>query len=148
VTLLSPLDPAAPSASLAASPRGIDYHLDLLALLYRVSAFVAALAGAAMLPLGTAAALLLASGDAPGLAAAVTTTMFFALALLLLLYAAAAVTTGRGLRRALPRARTTGLLLAVVNLFIPPFGTALGAYACWVLLQQRARDAFGRPRPI
>jgi hypothetical protein len=123
-------------------------HLDLLALLYRVSAFIAALAGAAMLPLGVAAALLLISSDSPAIAAAVTTTVFFVLALLLLLYAAVAVATGRGLRRGQPRARTVGLLLAVINLFIPPFGTALGAYACWVLLQQGAREAFGRPRPI
>jgi hypothetical protein len=121
-------------------------HVDLLALLYRLSAFIAALAGVAMLPLGAAAVVLLATGDAPGLAAVVTTVLFFALALLLLLYAAAAVATGRGLRRGQPRARTAGLLLAVVNLFIPPFGTALGAYACWVLLQQGAREAFGRPR--
>jgi hypothetical protein len=126
-------------------PVTIDRHLDLLALLYLVSAFVAALAGAAILPLGAAAALLLASGGAPDVAAWVATALFFALAVVLLLFAAAAAATGRGLRRARPWARTSGLVLAIVNLFIPPFGTALGGYACWVLLQQRAREAFERP---
>lgn len=123
----------------------IRRHLDLLGLLYRVSAYIAALAGVALLPLGVAAALLLFSGDAPGFAAAFTTMLFFTLSVLLLVYAAIASTTGRGLKRVEPRARTAGLVLAVVNLFIPPFGTALGAYACWVLLQHAARDAFGRP---
>lgn len=132
----------------SASATSLDHHLDLLALLFRVSAFIAALAGVAILPLGAVAALLLVSGDAPGIAAAVTTTLFLTLAALLLLYAALASTTGRGLRRLQPRARTAGLLLAIVNLFIPPFGTALGAYACWVLLQQSARDAFAGPRGL
>jgi hypothetical protein len=122
----------------------IDRHLDLLALLYFVSAFVAALAALAILPLGVAAALLLMSGDAPDLAARIATALFFALAMLLALFAALAAATGRGLRLVRPWARTAGLVLAVVNLFIPPFGTALGAYACWVLLQQRAREVFGR----
>ena len=122
----------------------IDRHLDLLALLYLVSAFVAALAGIAILPLAAAAVVLLVSGDAPDLAAQVTTTVFFTLAVLLLAFAAVAALTGRGLRRVQPWARTAGLVLAVVNLFIPPFGTALGAYACWVLLQQRAREVFER----
>ena len=122
----------------------IDRHLDLLALLYIVSAAVAALAGLGLLPLGAAAAYLLAAGEAPDLAARLTTGLFLVLALLLLAFAALAATTGRGLRRTQPWARTAGLVLAVVNLFIPPFGTALGAYACWVLLQQRAREVFGR----
>jgi hypothetical protein len=122
----------------------IDRHVDLLALLYIVSAAVAALAGAAILPLGAAAALLLASGEAPDLAARVTTGLFLVLALLLLTFAGVAVAVGRGLRRARPWSRYAGLVLAVVNLFIPPFGTALGAYACWVLLQQKAREVFER----
>jgi hypothetical protein len=123
----------------------IERHLDLLALLYVVSAFVAALAGVAILPLGVASALLLVSGEAPDLAARLTTALFFVLTALLLAFAALAAATARGLRRLQPSARTAGLVLAIVNLFIPPFGTALGAYACWVLLQQRAREVFGRP---
>jgi hypothetical protein len=122
----------------------IDRHIDLLALLYLVSAYIAALAGAALLPLGLAAAALLAGGDAPDLAASITTATFLVLAVLLLAFAAIAVVTARGLKRADRWARTAGLVLAVVNLLVPPFGTALGAYAFWVLLQQPARERFGR----
>lgn len=120
----------------------IDRHIDLLALLYIVSACVAALAGVAILPLAASAALLLAVGEAPHLAARVATGLFLLLAALLLAFALLAAATGRGMRRAQPWARTAGLVLAVVNLFVPPFGTALGAYACWVLLQHGAREVF------
>ena len=32
--------------------------------------------------------------------------------------------------------------LAVINLVLFPFGTALGAYACWVLLTEEGRELF------
>ena len=41
-----------------------------------------------------------------------------------------------------PRARLLALGLAVVNLVLLPFGTALGAYACWVLLKDEGRRVF------
>ena len=33
-----------------------------------------------------------------------------------------------------PWARTAGIILGVLALFHPPFGTALGVYSLWVLL--------------
>jgi hypothetical protein len=49
----------------------------------------------------------------------------------------------------LRRRRAAGRLLAIVfampNLLVPPFGTALGVYAFWVLLNDDARREFGRP---
>lgn len=123
----------------------IDRHVDLLARLYFVSAFVSGLAGAALLPLGIAAAVLLASGEAPDFAASITMATFLVLAVLLLAFAAVTTVIARGLMRTAKWARTAALALAVANLFVPPFGTALGAYACWTLLQQPARELFERP---
>jgi hypothetical protein len=57
----------------------------------------------------------------------------------------AALAVGRALRRRRPRARKAALALAVPNLVIVPFGTALGAYTFWVLLNDDARGEFGRP---
>jgi hypothetical protein len=37
------------------------------------------------------------------------------------------------------------LVLAVLNLIVVPFGTALGFYTFWVLLNNDARREFGRP---
>ena len=45
-------------------------------------------------------------------------------------------------RRLHPRARLLALGLAVVNMVLLPFGTALGAYACWVLLKDEGRRLF------
>jgi len=49
---------------------------------------------------------------------------------------------GRALRREQPAGRTAVLWLAVLNLFVLPFGTALGIYAFWVLLHNETRAVF------
>ena len=53
--------------------------------------------------------------------------------------------TGRALVRRVSRGRLAALLLAIPNLLIIPFGTALGVYTIWALLNDDARRAFGRP---
>lgn len=55
---------------------------------------------------------------------------------------------GRGVARRYRRARPAALVAATANLGILPFGTALGIYAFWVLLNDEAREAFGRPRRV
>lgn len=60
-----------------------------------------------------------------------------------------ATVTGWALRRRRNRARQAALVLAVPNLLFVPFGTALGIYTFWVLLNDDARRAFGRhPEPL
>ena len=48
----------------------------------------------------------------------------------------------RALRRNRPRGRLAVLWLGALNLFVLPFGTALGIYAFWVLLHNETRAAF------
>ena len=50
------------------------------------------------------------------------------------------------LKRRRPVGRVLSLALAVVNLLVLPFGTALGAYAMWVLLSDGGRHLFEPPR--
>jgi len=52
---------------------------------------------------------------------------------------------GYQLRRGSGSARRMALILALPNLVLVPFGTALGGYTLWVLLNDDARRAFGRP---
>lgn len=64
----------------------------------------------------------------------------------------ALIGTGRALARRRPVGRFWALLLAVPDLLVVPFGTALSLYAFWVLLNDDARQVFGRtprsgPRP-
>ena len=52
------------------------------------------------------------------------------------------VWAGRALRRHQPSGRIAVLTLGVLNLFVLPFGTALGIYAFWVLLHNESRTVF------
>ena len=49
---------------------------------------------------------------------------------------------GRALRRGQAAGRSAVLWLSVPNLFVLPFGTALGVYALWVLLHNESRARF------
>jgi hypothetical protein len=51
---------------------------------------------------------------------------------------------GLALGRRRPFARLAALFFAVPNLLLAPFGTALGIYSWWVLLNDEARRTFGR----
>ncbi len=52
---------------------------------------------------------------------------------------------GQALRRRAPGGRLAALLLALPTIALVPFGTALGLYTFWTLLNDDAREAFGRP---
>lgn len=129
------------------------HHINVLGLLHMVWGVFAALAGVslAILAAGTNAAMNTA-GDLAGSATADTVGSSAAVWLLgvtgaFLLFSGIALTmTGRRLRATQPGARLAALVLALPNLLILPFGTALGVYTYWVLLNNDARDVFGRPQ--
>jgi hypothetical protein len=75
-------------------------------------------------------------------AAWLTATLYFLFALGALVWGGVHWSTAAGLRRQRPWARLVGLLLAVLNLFFLPFGTALAVYAFWVLLSDETRKGF------
>jgi hypothetical protein len=121
----------------------VERHLDLLSLFLMISGVVAGLTALSLMALGIGAAILMASPHSAGVAASVAAGTFFLLALVLLIYAAVCVAAGRGLRRREHWSRLVALILSLINLFIVPFGTALGIYAFWVLLQERSRQLLG-----
>jgi hypothetical protein len=129
--------------TIAVTSEADDRHLDLFSLLLIVSGTIAGLTALSLMALGIGAAVLMASPQSAGVAASVAAGTFFLLAVLLLVYAGACVAAGRGLRRREHWARPTGLLLSLINLFVVPFGTALGAYGFWVLLRERSRQLLG-----
>ena len=75
-------------------------------------------------------------------ASAVTASLFFATGLGLALWAGARYLAARGLRRHEGWARLTALAIAVLDLFLVPFGTVLSLYALWVLLHPDLRSPF------
>jgi hypothetical protein len=108
--------------------------------------------GAVLLMLGVSTALLALGAAAVGwtsrgteLSAAVTSVAFALFAAALIVGGVANSWAGRALQRTNPTGRLVTLGLAVPNLFVLPFGTALGIYALWVLLHNEARRFFEPP---
>jgi hypothetical protein len=60
----------------------------------------------------------------------------------LLILAAGGVCVGLGLMQRAPWARAAALILGVLALVHPPFGTALGIYTLWVLLADEHGDEY------
>lgn len=123
-------------------------HIRLLGVLQVTWGGIGLLLGVAtlLLAIGALAIGLFNSGDRVG--AGVTALTFGVFAAALLAGGAANAWAGRSLRRQEPAGRSAVMWLAVPNLFLLPFGTALGIYAWWVLLHNESRTMFvGPARP-
>ena len=127
-------------------------HLHLLWVLHLVWGAIGVLLGASTLMLAAGAAAIGWTTGGDELAAGLTAAAFVACAILLLATGAANAWAGAAMKRRRAAGRLATLALAVPNLFILPFGTALAVYAFWVLLHHEARAMFeparaGSPRP-
>jgi hypothetical protein len=119
-------------------------HLDVLGWLHALAGAFGVLTGASLLVL--AAGTFLAAG-ALGARAGSVGTVAWTLAvcgLVFLVGGALMVAAGRAVLARRPGGRPAALWLAVANLCVIPFGTALGVYTFWALLNDDARRAFGR----
>jgi hypothetical protein len=119
-------------------------HIDVLGTLHLVWGAFGVMTGLSLVILaaGTRAAL---AGDVFGMGERAAVALLAIVGAALVLGGAAAVMTGWALKRRSRRGRMAALVLAVPNLVLVPFGTALGVYTFWVLLNNDARQAFGRP---
>lgn len=66
-----------------------------------------------------------------------------ALVVFLLVVSLPGIITGIGLLKFQPWARIVGIVLAALNLISFPFGTAVGIYGLWVLLNKETEALFG-----
>jgi hypothetical protein len=117
-------------------------HLNLLSVLQRVWGAIGVLLGVSTLMLAAGAAAIGWSAGGDVLAAGLTALAFILCAVALLAAGTANAWAGSALNRRVPAGRLTTLTLAVPNLFVLPFGTALGIYAFWVLLHNQTRSMF------
>jgi hypothetical protein len=122
----------------------VSRHLDLLGILHQIGGALALLVAAALLLLALGALGLesTAVSGSQQLASGVAAGAFLTVALVCLAWAGANAWVGHGLRRVKPHARTAALIVALVNLFVLPFGTALSVYSLWVLLNNETRQRF------
>ncbi|MBI3047146.1 MAG: hypothetical protein HYY76_02440 [Acidobacteria bacterium] len=127
----------------------MERHVRLLAILASLWGALATLVGVSLLLLagGALAILLGPEGDAVALAAGLTATVFAAIGGFTLAWGLVHIWVAARLRRRHPLGRVVMLGLAVVNLLVFPFGTALGAYALWILLANEGRRLFETAAP-
>jgi hypothetical protein len=118
-------------------------HVELVGTLYMIAGGLSLLVAVSMLSLGLGAVMLTDSssdrfaGFVPG--------VFVVLASMALVWSAVHLWNGWALQRYSRFARAVAVVLAGLNLFLLPFGTALGVYALWVLLNDQSRPVFGAP---
>src|SRR5687767_14802659 len=97
-----------------------------------------------LLSFGALAVLVAPEGAAVGFAASLTAATFALIGIFSVLWGGGHLWAAARLRRHDPSGRVLTLALAIVNLLILPFGTALGIYALWVLLANDGRKVFER----
>jgi hypothetical protein len=123
----------------------MQVHLDALGWLHVLAGWVGVVTGVAFLLLAAGTSTLVAE---PAGEAGVTAVVWLLVAagVAFVTGGVLMIVTGHGLVARRPRARFSALLLALPNLCALPFGTALGVYTLWALLNDDARSAFGRKR--
>ena len=122
----------------------MDRHVRLLDILSSLWGALAALVGVSMLLLAAGAYVLSIDpeGETVALAAGLTAAVFAVIGVFSLLWGVAHMWAAVLLRRRAASGRILMLGLGIVNLLVFPFGTALGAYALWVLLTHEGRVLF------
>lgn len=120
-------------------------HVDVLGWLHFIWGVFGVLAGASLLILALGSQLALVDLRAIGPAARAAVWLLVIGGFAFILAGAVMIVVARTLVRRHPAGRVAALVLAVPNLLVVPFGTALGIYAFWVLLNDDARREFGRP---
>jgi hypothetical protein len=124
----------------------VKRHIDFLSTLYMTWGAIFVLVAVAGFALA-GGAFAIASSSGPlrygsDMAARLTGVSISIVAIIALVWGVLHAFVGRTLRRHRPSARLMALGLAIGNMILLPFGTALGAYACWVLLNEEGRRLF------
>jgi hypothetical protein len=122
----------------------MERHVSLLGILASLWGALAAVIGVSMLLLaaGALAELLAPLEASVSLAAGLAAVGFALFGVFALVFGGAHIWAATLLRGHKPVGRILMLGLAIGNLLVIPFGTALGAYALWVLLTNDAHRLF------
>jgi hypothetical protein len=122
----------------------VTAHVNLLGILQVVWGWIGLLLGVSMLLLAGGAVMIGLTSEGREIPAGVTAAAFAVCAAALLAFGVGNAWVGGAIKRRQPAGRIAAMVLAVPNLFVLPFGTALGIYAMWVLLHDDSRNMFSR----
>ena len=118
-------------------------HVNFLGVLQATWGAIGLVLAVSLLLLAGGAAAIVRSSSADSWTAMATSLLFLLFAAALGLGGWANMWVGRALRQLRPAGRTGAFIVAVINLFVLPWGTALAIYSFWVLLHHDARAMFG-----
>jgi hypothetical protein len=118
--------------------RDVQQHVTIVGWLYIIGHAIFVAIGAFLFILLTGIGLAVDDPDARLVLPVVGT----AIGSLLMLLGLPGLIAGYGLLTAKPWARILALVIGILNLINVPIGTIIGAYACWVLLQEPTREYF------
>ena len=116
----------------------MEQHIRIVAVLYIVLGILGALLGLGLFAIVFGAGA--ASGDKEAML--ITGTVGAVLAGLFLVLSIPSIIAGVGLQRRKSWARILAIVIAIINLFNIPVGTAIGAYALWALLNEQSKGYF------
>jgi hypothetical protein len=122
----------------------VKRHVDLLGMLATLWGALVVLAGVSLLLLagGAVAELLDPVGTSVGIAAGLTAGAFAVLGIFAVIWGLLHLLAAKWLKQRKASGRMLMLALALTNLLVLPFGTALGIYALWTLLTNEGRHLF------
>jgi hypothetical protein len=126
-------------------------HVKVLAVLFIVFSALGVLTAIALFfVFGMSAGIVGAAADAGDAAVAIPVIGFFGtgIVIFLLMVSLPGLIAGFGLLNLKPWARILAIVLCAINLIQFPFGTALGAYGLWVLLNKDTERMFTVPTSL
>ena len=120
----------------------LERHLRILGILWIIAGALFLIPAIALMTIGSMVHIAIPGGEEIG--RLVGPLALFILGGTFLILAAGGILVGRGLLHHETWARTTAIVLGILALFHPPFGTALGIYTLWVLLSSDASSEYAR----
>jgi hypothetical protein len=118
------------------SPPGrLDRHLDILGTLWVIAGALFVIPGIVLMMISGVVRVAVAATETIGRFVAPLVLSIIGGSLFLV--AAGGMLVGWGLLKHKPWARVAAIVLGIVSLLHPPFGTALGIYTLWVLLSDQ-----------
>jgi hypothetical protein len=133
--------PLATSVPAIAAPTRLERHLRILAILWIVIGVLWVVPSLVLMGLSHAPHIVI--GDQM-FTRPFMPPLLFSLGSAFLVVAAGGILVGWGLMRHEPWARITAIVVGILSLLHPPFGTALGIYTLWVLLPADAAREYER----
>lgn len=117
----------------------MEKHVQILAVLYIAFGVLLLAIGIGLFVVIAGAGVI--SGDLEALA--ITGAVGTFIGIIFLILSVPSIIAGFGLLRYRPWARILALILGVLQIANVPFGTALGIYTLWVLINDRTQPLFG-----